>query len=42
MTKSETKAFKARWARVNAAERKELRTTSIELKAGQTAALMAS
>ncbi|MEW5816643.1 MAG: hypothetical protein AB1798_14775 [Spirochaetota bacterium] len=42
MTKSEARAFKARWAKVNAAERKEVCTASLEQKARQTAALMAS
>ncbi len=42
MTKSEARAFKARWAAVNNAEKKELRTTPIEQKARQLCALMES
>src|SRR4030067_552278 len=42
MTKSEGKAFKARWAAVNLAEQRELQTTSIDQKARQLAALMES
>jgi hypothetical protein len=42
ITKEEARAFKARWAAVNSAEKEELRATSIEKKAGQLAALMES
>ncbi len=42
MTKSEARAFQARWAAVNLAERRELQATSMEQKAKQLAALMAS
>jgi hypothetical protein len=42
MTKSEGRAFKARWAAVNLAEQRELQTTSIDQKARQLAALMES
>lgn len=42
MTKSEARAFKARWAAVNTAEKEELRATPIEQKAKQLAALMES
>ncbi|GMQ89838.1 MAG: hypothetical protein BMS9Abin10_0173 [Gammaproteobacteria bacterium] len=42
MTKAQGVAFKARWARVEAAERDELRATSIDQKLRQLAALMAS
>jgi hypothetical protein len=42
ITKTEVKAFKARWKVVNAAERDELRKTSVEQKFKQLAALMRS
>lgn len=42
ITTSESKAFKARWAAVNAAEVEELRSTPMEQKARQLAALMLS
>ena len=42
ITRNEAAAFKARWAAVNAAEIEELRTTSMEQKARQLAALMLS
>jgi len=42
LTKAEAVAFKARWAVVNRAERKELRATSVGHKLQQLAALMAS
>ena len=42
MTKADGKAFKERWAAVNAAELKELRVTTIERKARQLIALMSS
>ncbi|PIW85861.1 MAG: hypothetical protein COZ95_02285 [Nitrospirae bacterium CG_4_8_14_3_um_filter_50_41] len=42
ITKSEARAFKARWTSVNLAEKRELRTTSFEQKAKQLAALMES
>lgn len=42
MTKSEARAFKARWAAVNTAEKEELRATPIEQEAKQLAALMES
>ncbi len=42
MTKAEARDFRRRWVLVNAAERQELRSTSLELKLRQTAALMAS
>jgi hypothetical protein len=38
----EARAFKARWALVNAAEREELQATSLGLKLAQLAALMSS
>ena len=40
MTKAEAQAFKARWALVNAAERKEMRTTPTALKLRQLSTLM--
>ena len=42
MTRDDGEAFKARWAMVNTAERDELRTTSMDKKLRQLAALMAS
>ena len=42
LTKADAAAFKARWAVVNRAERKELRATSVSRKLRQLAALMAS
>ena len=42
ITKAEARAFKERWKLVNAAERKELRSTPVELKFQQVAVLMAS
>jgi len=42
ITKSEARAFKARWTSVNLAEKRELRTTPFEQKAKQLAALMES
>ncbi|MBI3990200.1 MAG: hypothetical protein HY347_11365 [candidate division NC10 bacterium] len=42
MTKMEAQAFKARWEAINAAEREELRTTSLAHKLRQLAVLMAS
>jgi len=40
--KAEAKAFKKRWERVNAAQRHELRQTSLSKKILQLASLMAS
>jgi putative transcriptional regulator len=42
LTKGEAKAFKRRWEAVNAAEREELRSTTVPQKFRQVAALMAS
>ncbi len=42
MTRDDGEAFKARWAMVGAAERDELRATSMDKKLRQLAALMAS
>ena len=42
ITKSEAQAFRGRWETINAAERDELRTTSIAHKFQQLVALMAS
>ena len=42
MTRAEGEAFKARWAMVGTAERDELRTTSMDKKLRQLAALMVS
>ena len=42
MTREEALAWKARWELVNAAEREELRTDSLEHKMRQLASLMAS
>lgn len=42
ITQAEAKAFRARWAAVNAAEREELRATSMVHKLRQLASLMAS
>jgi hypothetical protein len=42
VTKSEARGFRARWEMVNRAEREELRTTPMEQKAKQLAALMES
>jgi hypothetical protein len=42
LTQAEARAFQTRWARVNAAERTELRAASLEDKLRQLAALMAS
>lgn len=42
LTQADARAFQTRWARVNAAERAELRATSLEDKLHQLAALMAS
>ena len=42
ITKNDAAAFKARWAAVNAAEVEELRSTPMEQKARQLAALMLS
>jgi hypothetical protein len=42
ISKSEAKAFKNRWERVNAAQRHELRQTSLLKKILHLAALMAS
>lgn len=42
ITQAEAQAFRARWEAVNAAERKELRATSMVHKLRQLAALMAS
>ena len=42
MTKAQATTFKTRWARVEAAERDELRATSMDQKLHQLAALMAS
>lgn len=42
ITTSDAAAFKARWAAVNAAEVEELRSTPMEQKARQLAALMLS
>ena len=42
MTKTEARAFRKRWALVNAREREELRSTSPAQKFRQLAALMAS
>ncbi len=42
MTKAEARAYRARWAAVNLAERRELQATSMEKKAKQLAALMES
>lgn len=42
MTKSEARAYRARWEMVNRAEREELRTTPMDQKAKQLAALMQS
>lgn len=42
MTTAEGKAFKEKWAAVNAGELKELRATTIEWKAMQLIALMSS
>ncbi len=42
LTPTDARAFQIRWARVNAAERTELRATSLEDKLHQLAALMAS
>jgi hypothetical protein len=40
MTKEEAKAWKARWERVNAAEREELRATPPEVRLRQLGTLM--
>jgi hypothetical protein len=42
ITAAQAKAFRARWSFVNAAERDELRLTSMTTKAHQLASLMAS
>ena len=42
ITSAEARAFRARWGVVNAAEREELRTTSVADKLRQLSALMAS
>lgn len=42
MTKSEAREYRARWERVNRAEREELRSTPMDQKAKQLAALMES
>ncbi len=42
LTKAEGRAFRARWRLVNSAERDELRTTPLERKLAQAAALMTS
>ena len=42
MTRAEARAFRARWAMVNAAERAELQATPLDRKLRQLAALMAS
>lgn len=42
MTRSEAKAFVARWKAVNAAEIEELRSTPVAQRLRQVAALMAS
>ncbi len=42
MTKSDVKAYKKRWTRVNRAEIDELRRTPLSEKLAQLAALMAS
>ena len=42
LTRTEAAAFKTRWAAVNRAERKELRTTTMSQKYRQLAALVAS
>jgi hypothetical protein len=40
--KAQARAFRARWAAVNAAEREELRNTPLDLKLKQLVALMSS
>jgi hypothetical protein len=40
MTRAEAKAFKARWARVNAFEIEELRTTSYDVRLQQFMTMM--
>lgn len=42
MTKSEARAYRARWEMVNRAEREELCSTPMDQKAKQLAALMGS
>ncbi|MGH8771426.1 MAG: hypothetical protein ACREV2_09660 [Burkholderiales bacterium] len=42
MTKNDASRFKARWALVNSTEIEELRSTSLDRKLRQLAALMAS
>lgn len=42
ITTAQAKAFQERWLAVNAAERDELRLTSMATKANQLASLMAS
>ncbi|HJY81783.1 MAG TPA: hypothetical protein VKK81_11955 [Candidatus Binatia bacterium] len=42
LTRKEARAFQARWKMVNTAERAELRTTPLDRKLQQLAALMAS
>ena len=42
LTKNEARAFKQRWAEVNAAERQELTATTVVQKFRQTEALLAS
>ena len=42
ITAAQAKAFQARWSVANAAERDELRRTSMTTKANQLASLMAS
>lgn len=42
ITKSQARAFRERWKAVNAAERAELRATSVAEKLHQLAALMGS
>jgi hypothetical protein len=42
MTKAQARAYQKRWQKVNALERAELRSTSLEVKFRQLAALMAS
>lgn len=42
LTRAEARGFAARWQRVHAAERDELRATPVAVKLRQLAALMAS